>query len=235
MTNSIPLVDHTQEKLQGPGVNKYQSVGDLVLDPTCGSGTACAASLRLGRRFIGIDLELAAIDITWKRITDDIKNNDHVKCGVPCLCCDPPKWTRSSVVHRLDFTQQLSFDGVPNWDNGDSYIVRGDALTVLKTMPDSFVDLVVWDPPFNTGREFKSKEGAGYSDKWKWTNQSDEYIAEIEAMQEYSDVKDFIPFVRRFNSEAMAAYLVWVARITIELRRIMGSTEIKMVDKYAIK
>jgi len=44
--------------------------GDLVLDCFCGSGTTLEAAASLGRRFIGIDVADAAIEVTAKRLRD---------------------------------------------------------------------------------------------------------------------------------------------------------------------
>lgn len=43
--------------------------GDLVLDCFMGAGTTQAASMKLGRRFIGADINLGAIQTTTKRLT----------------------------------------------------------------------------------------------------------------------------------------------------------------------
>lgn len=42
--------------------------GDLVLDAFVGSGTTCAVAQKLGRRWIGIDINKGAIQLTSKRI-----------------------------------------------------------------------------------------------------------------------------------------------------------------------
>ncbi len=42
--------------------------GDVVLDPFCGSGTALAVAEKLGRRWIGIDVAPAAIDVARERL-----------------------------------------------------------------------------------------------------------------------------------------------------------------------
>ena len=42
--------------------------GDVVLDPFCGSGTACVAAARAGRRWIGIDANADAIRIASERL-----------------------------------------------------------------------------------------------------------------------------------------------------------------------
>ena len=55
--------------------------GDLVFDCFMGSGTTQAVAMRLGRRFIGADINLGAVEITTQRLTDlatDISENTQI-------------------------------------------------------------------------------------------------------------------------------------------------------------
>ena len=49
---------------------------DTVLDPFCGSGTTGVAAVKLGRRFIGIEIEPRYFDIAVRRISDALKQPD---------------------------------------------------------------------------------------------------------------------------------------------------------------
>jgi site-specific DNA-methyltransferase (adenine-specific) len=46
--------------------------GDLVLDPFCGSGTTGVVCARLGRRFVGFDVEEGYLGVAAKRLEDEI-------------------------------------------------------------------------------------------------------------------------------------------------------------------
>ena len=46
----------------------WSNPGDIVLDPMCGSGTTCKMALKLGRRFIGIDISEEYCEIARKRV-----------------------------------------------------------------------------------------------------------------------------------------------------------------------
>ena len=48
--------------------------GDLILDPFTGSSTTGIMALRLGRRFIGIDLEKEYLDLSVKRFESEFAN-----------------------------------------------------------------------------------------------------------------------------------------------------------------
>ncbi len=54
-------------------VLKHSQVGDLICDPFVGSGTTAMASLNLGRRFIGCDIEPKYVKLANKRIEDAFK------------------------------------------------------------------------------------------------------------------------------------------------------------------
>jgi site-specific DNA-methyltransferase (adenine-specific) len=51
-------------------VRAGSSPNDLVLDPFNGSGTSGVAALAAGRRYVGIDVDRAYLDLTKKRILD---------------------------------------------------------------------------------------------------------------------------------------------------------------------
>lgn len=54
----------------------WSVVGDLVVDPFCGSGTTCLAAKKLGRRYIGIDISSEYCEIARERL-------EAVDTGVP--------------------------------------------------------------------------------------------------------------------------------------------------------
>jgi len=51
-------------------INSSSSPGDLVLDAFAGCGTSTAVAQKLGRRWIGIDIAIPAIDVIVKRLED---------------------------------------------------------------------------------------------------------------------------------------------------------------------
>ncbi len=51
-------------------INASSNPGDVVLDPSCGCGTAIAAAQKLGRKWIGIDITHLAIGLIKRRMED---------------------------------------------------------------------------------------------------------------------------------------------------------------------
>jgi len=62
------------EDLVGRVVDLFSNPGDLVFDCFMGSGTTQAVSLKKGRRFLGADINVGAIQTTTKRLINIIKN-----------------------------------------------------------------------------------------------------------------------------------------------------------------
>lgn len=52
---------------------------DLILDCFMGSGTTCAAAQKLGRRWVGVDVNKGAIQVTSKRLQKSYKNKKETK------------------------------------------------------------------------------------------------------------------------------------------------------------
>jgi len=47
--------------------------GDVVLDPFCGSGTTLAVAQKLGREWIGIDMNPDAIELVRQRLNQPLQ------------------------------------------------------------------------------------------------------------------------------------------------------------------
>ena len=58
------------EKLVEPCIKAGSKPGDLVLDPFAGSGTVGKVALRFNRRFVGVDLNPAYVQMARARLTD---------------------------------------------------------------------------------------------------------------------------------------------------------------------
>lgn len=55
----------------------HTNKGDIVLDCFMGSGTTMSVAHKLGRKFIGADINLSAVQITIKRLIETIKNSNN--------------------------------------------------------------------------------------------------------------------------------------------------------------
>ena len=55
---------------------RFSSEGEIIVDPFMGSGTTGVAAVKLGRRFIGIEIEPKYFDIACRRISEALKQPD---------------------------------------------------------------------------------------------------------------------------------------------------------------
>lgn len=113
--------------------------GDTVLDPFCGSGTTLVAAKLLGRKFIGIDMNSAAIELSKKRLENPIKSESHLlKLGV--------KAYQTKTEDELAILQSLDCDIVQR-NKGIDAILRqhylGKPVAVkLQKESESIVDAI---------------------------------------------------------------------------------------------
>jgi len=66
-------------------IKSASRVGDLVLDPMCGSGTTAVAAKQLGRRFIGIEINPDYCKIAKDRLANfiDATTEERAQAGLP--------------------------------------------------------------------------------------------------------------------------------------------------------
>ena len=64
-------------------VEPFTVVGDTVLDPFCGAGTTGVACAKLGRAFIGVEINEAYFDIACQRVRDACAQPDFFHESTP--------------------------------------------------------------------------------------------------------------------------------------------------------
>lgn len=91
------------ERLLERIIKACSNPGDLVFDCFMGSGTTQAVAMKLGRRFIGADINLGAIQTTTKRLLSVAKELEESQTGMGSA--DDTKYTGFEVynVNNYDF------------------------------------------------------------------------------------------------------------------------------------
>ena len=152
------------------------------------------------------------MEITWNRLKPEVQQRTR-----------RIEWMKD----RFDFEADPML-----WDHGPNYVVRGDCIAVMRSMPESFVTLVIADPPFNANREFRNRKGEGFSDVWRWDAAAEDRLREIEDLPKEGfggkNGKEALLAgieAARLMDPKLASYLTWCALLLFECRRVMGDYE----------
>lgn len=65
--NFIPQIPHQL-------ISRFTKTGDIVLDAFCGSGTTLYECEKLGRKFIGLDLNSQILEFVYSQMNKNTKN-----------------------------------------------------------------------------------------------------------------------------------------------------------------
>ena len=108
--------------------------GDIVFDCFMGSGTTQEAALRLGRKFIGADINLGSIQITTKRlinVINDLEKNEKYYTGFEVYNVNNYDFFRNPVEAKDLLIDAL---GVQKFDSNSIYDGELDG-RMIKIMP----------------------------------------------------------------------------------------------------
>lgn len=86
-------------------------IGDVVLDPFCGSGTTLVACSLLNRKYVGIDISPDAVSLASERIANPIRTESNLlKKGVESYVANDPWVDRH--LSGLDYTRVQRNSGI---------------------------------------------------------------------------------------------------------------------------
>lgn len=88
---SVPYPTQKPEDLLERIIKSSSNPGDLVFDCFMGSGTTQAVAMKLGRRFIGADINLGAVEITTKRLLEIQQNAEQGEIDLQGEDTEAPK------------------------------------------------------------------------------------------------------------------------------------------------
>lgn len=115
--NSKVYVVQTSDKVIQRCILMTTDPGDLVLDPTCGSGTTAFASEKWGRRWITIDTSRIALNLAKRRLTTaifpyyktfDSADNPNIRQGF--VYKKVPHITLKALANNLPFDEETLYD-----------------------------------------------------------------------------------------------------------------------------
>ena len=106
-------------------------------------------------------------------------------------------------------------------------LYTNDNLFILNGMNSNLVDLIYLDPPFNSKRFYAAPVGSkaagtSFKDMWTWQDVNEAYLETLAG--KYPALARFIGSVGKIHSNAMKAYLTYMAQRIIEMHRVLKDT-----------
>ena len=106
-------------------------------------------------------------------------------------------------------------------------LYTNDNLFILTGMNSNFVDLIYLDPPFNSKRIYSAPigskaAGSSFKDMWTWQDVNEAYLETLAG--KYPALAIFIGSIGAIHSDAMKAYLTYMAQRIIEMHRVLKDT-----------
>ena len=168
-----PIISGSSEYLQYPTqkpegllkriINASTNPGDIVFDCFMGSGTTQAVAMKLGRRFIGADINLGSIQTTTKRlisVSEDLKDDKTKYTGFEIYNVNNYDFFRNPVEAKELLIKALEIEPYPSKDIWDGEL---DGRKV-KIMPTNRIatkvdaQAITANLPYKTYEEIKSKD-----------------------------------------------------------------------------
>jgi site-specific DNA-methyltransferase (adenine-specific) len=119
-------VTQKPEKLLERVILASSRPGDTVLDPFCGGGTTMVAAERLGRRWIGVDIARAAIEVTRTRVATRCAVEVAAPTGAPASVADAEALARDDPFAFQLWALELA-GGTPTCHRGPDRGIDGRA------------------------------------------------------------------------------------------------------------
>ena len=113
--------------------------GDTVLDPFCGCGTSMVAAERLGRSWIGIDIEPMALNVLQQRFEAERIDVDFEIDGVPSTkASDIDNWSAMAVSDpdRFERAAISQIKGCIPWRNQQGIGLGIDAVVTFQSVAE---------------------------------------------------------------------------------------------------
>ena len=215
-----PIISGSSEYLQYPTqkpegllkriINASTNPGDIVFDCFMGSGTTQAVAMKLGRRFIGADINLGSIQTTTKRlisVSEDLKDDKTKYTGFEVYNVNNYDFFRNPVEAKNLLIKALEIEPYASKDIWDGEL---DGRKV-KIMPTNRIatkvdaQSITANLPYKTYEEIKSKDPKavvermtivcmGHEPDFKAAieNELSSYKVDIEVVDILRDKKDLV-------------------------------------------
>ena len=127
-------------------INASSNEGDLVLDPFCGCGTTMIAAERLGRSWIGIDIEPIGLSVLQQRFESERIGVDFEVEGLPSTeASNIDEWTAlaASDTHRFERAAITRIAGCIPWRNQQDLGLGIDGVLTLRKSEEEIQHAIV--------------------------------------------------------------------------------------------